>query len=93
MNPTFTNMPDATAEARRWACAECESTVEAHLLRAGRDKMVEVRCVQSKGQHKLARFQSAVQIYRETGVGDALVRQQAERQDERRAKKLKEGRA
>jgi len=73
----FDNQVDAQSYAKRLWCAECDGAVEAHL--AGPRTWV-ARCTFSRGAHTLRpKGKNAVQHYLETGEGDAITRQRAER--------------
>jgi hypothetical protein len=84
------NQVDAQILARTLSCSECTSPVEAHVARVNGTKVWVARCVLSRGQHALLPKRNAAQVYRETGVGDAITRQNVERQDLKRARKQKE---
>ena len=66
---------EAERVAKRSECAECGGPVEPHL----QDGQYIVRCVASKGQHRIRRHRPAVQHYVLTGEGNAHTKQLAER--------------
>ena len=85
---TFGNQVDAQIAARRLWCAECDGAVEAHLT--GPRTWV-ARCTRSRGTHTLRpKGPNAVQHYLDTGEGDAITRQRAERWLLKRAKEKEE---
>lgn len=76
-SPSFGNQVDAQQLARTLWCAECDGPVEAHLIR---QREWIARCTRSRGTHMLRpKGKNAVQHYLDTGEGDAITRQRAER--------------
>ena len=85
---TFSNQVDAQTSARRLWCAECDGEVEARL--AGVRTWV-ARCTRSRGTHTLRpKGPNAVKHYLDTGEGDAITRQRAERWLLKQAKEKEE---